>query len=241
MTPKESNSRLVSGGYVFIQPIPRTDCWDPRYHPETVLSASTCLCKQAPADWMFSWCKCPGLDRLTEAAHWAIEPTQVKQLAAWMDEALESGKIAWPGMMFSLETAREFADNFLKRTKQRFCLVGMSLPHDLTDRLLESAQDSPDTEWHSPYVAIKQANAPASGGRVMGYEILGYEYGLFHSWLCNNLVPGTCTKLEMKLNAMGFIDDTSMARRAAECCGDLPAEPVAWLPWLLQAYDIRSF
>jgi len=155
-----------------------------------------------------------------------------------MDEALNSGKIAWPGVMFSLETAFEFADQFLTKTKQEFhLLVGMSLPHDLVGPLLESEQND---NWYGPYVAARQGKAPAPGGQVLGYEILGYCLGCFHSWLCNNLVPELCMKFETRLNTMGFIDDAGTARRVAEYCDIVQSEPAKWLPWLLQVYSARN-
>ena len=73
----------------------------------------------------------------------------------------------------------------------------------------------------------------AEDGDVLGWEVLGWDLGGFHSHLCNDLEGAYSSELGIRLNAHGLIADEAEARRAAEFTNSdaAGAEPCPWRPW----------
>ncbi|MFH8717507.1 hypothetical protein [Streptomyces zaomyceticus] len=56
----------------------------------------------------------------------------------------------------------------------------------------------------------------AAGGRVLGWEVLGYDIGLLHSWLCNNLYEDGVRQLGVATDDdRGLLSDQEAAVRVA--------------------------
>ncbi|MFD7961321.1 hypothetical protein ACFV5J_11015 [Streptomyces zaomyceticus] len=79
----------------------------------------------------------------------------------------------------------------------------------------------------------------AAGGRVLGWEVLGYDIGLLHSWLCNNLYEDGVRQLGVATDDdRGLLSDREAAVRVATWAnarGD--TKPVTWFPAALVEWD----
>ena len=72
------------------------------------------------------------------------------------------------------------------------------------------------------------------GGHELGWEVLGYDYGLLHSWLCNDLYDDGVLSLGVGTDERGLLPDRDTARRVAAWAnarGD--TKPVTWFPGAL--------
>lgn len=78
-----------------------------------------------------------------------------------------------------------------------------------------------------------------SNGSVLGFEILGYDMGTFHSYICNRLEDDYDKEYGFRLNRSGFISTIDEAKKLAEYTNrdDVGAEPVLWLPWVIVKYS----
>lgn len=82
------------------------------------------------------------------------------------------------------------------------------------------------------------ARKVAEYGHELGWEVLGHDYGLLHSWLCNDLYDDGVVSLGVGANEHGLLPDRDAAERIAAWAnvrGD--TKPVTWFPGALIGWD----
>ncbi len=78
----------------------------------------------------------------------------------------------------------------------------------------------------------------AEGGHTLGWEVLGYDNGLLHTWLCNGLYEEGRLHLGVDTDERGLLPDRQAALRVAAWAntrGD--TKPVTWFPGALIEWD----
>jgi hypothetical protein len=86
--------------------------------------------------------------------------------------------------------------------------------------------------------AGEAAREVAEGGHKLGWEVLGYDYGLLHTWLCNDLYEEGRIHLGVETDERGLLPDRQAALRVAAWAntrGD--TKPVTWFPAALIEWD----
>jgi len=83
---------------------------------------------------------------------------------------------------------------------------------------------------------IEARHSLAGGGKALGYEPLGYEATMFHSWLCHNIPVEAHSRFGIRPNGAGFIESLADAVRVTEDMKATGAEPAIWEPWLVVQY-----
>lgn len=84
--------------------------------------------------------------------------------------------------------------------------------------------------------AVRQV---AEGGHELGWEVLGYDCGLLHTWLCNDLYEEGRLHLGVDTDERGLLPDRQAALQVAAWAntrGD--TKPVTWFPGALIEWDI---
>ncbi|MEU3402192.1 hypothetical protein [Streptomyces filamentosus] len=84
----------------------------------------------------------------------------------------------------------------------------------------------------------KAAREVAEGGHKLGWEVLGYDCGLLHTWLCNDLYEEGRLHLGVDTDERGLLPDRQAALRVAAWAntrGD--TKPVTWFPGALIEWD----
>ncbi|MFB7470032.1 hypothetical protein [Kitasatospora sp. NPDC056184] len=82
------------------------------------------------------------------------------------------------------------------------------------------------------------APEPAGGGREIGWEVLGYDGGILHSWLCNDLYQDAVRDLGVTADERGLLPSREPADRLADWANALDdTEPVTWFPAALVEWD----
>ncbi|MEU5217399.1 hypothetical protein AB0G79_14525 [Streptomyces sp. NPDC020807] len=80
------------------------------------------------------------------------------------------------------------------------------------------------------------------GGHELGWEVLGYDGGLLHTWLCNDLYEDGRLDLGVETDERGLLPDRQTARRvAAWANGRGDTKPVTWFPGTLIEWDILAW
>ena len=71
--------------------------------------------------------------------------------------------------------------------------------------------------------------------------MLGFDVGLFHSWICNGLERDAADDLGIRPNQHGFITTFEEAERVARWANDDEGtEPVDWRPWAISRYPLGA-
>lgn len=96
----------------------------------------------------------------------------------------------------------------------------------------EIAIGPPTDECDQHLIAALEAGLPAVG-TLIGFEVLGYEWGGFHSWLCHSLETEIEQALGIRPGLDGLLPDLPAARSVADYTNALGDEvdPVLWLPF----------
>jgi len=111
-------------------------------------------------------------------------------------------------------------------------LVGIGLERSLVPNLLTQLQD----DANHGYMLIERVNANTPlerGGKVLGYEPLGFDATKFHSWLCHDAPTDVNDRFGIRPNREGFIDSFADAVHITRNLRATGAETAIWEPWLI--------
>ncbi|GIG00752.1 hypothetical protein [Catellatospora citrea] len=96
-----------------------------------------------------------------------------------------------------------------------------------------------------PHPILSNLTQPHSpDGTVQGFEVLGFETGRFHSWLCYDLLGEAFDKLGVRTNDHGLLDTLAQARQVADSANSSRGTPqgtpeeVTWFPALITEHDL---
>ncbi len=227
-----------SAGYFLTRDFVRPDQSSADLLPERLISASECLASFVPATWTLTWVHSSDEARLRTAIAFGLSSETLPPVMASATESF-GHDWGWPYVFYTLAAARQFHRSFLSSVPT-VRLFGLALPQDLLLAFLKAAE--PGTgEGATGFLACAKAGQPLEPGGVgIGWEILGFEYGMFHSWLCNGLERDVSQVLSIRPNTNGLIGSLDDARRVADYCGQesVGAEPALWQPWFLVEYSL---
>ncbi|MCT4796407.1 hypothetical protein [Exiguobacterium alkaliphilum] len=224
-----------SGGYLLIERTERADYMDEQRIPEFVQSASACICEQHPTlDVLWGTSK-----RRKEAYRERLRLSEEDflLLMEWVEVFHESGELGYPQTFQTIELAKTFRDRFF--THIELDIIELKLPVSYVADFLAEGQvgDHPEQYGVERFILRHEHDEPL--GRPLGYEVLGYEYGTFHSYLCNGLEHDFAERFTFRLNDHGFIATLEEAERYCAYSNqeDVGTEPVLWLPWIISKVE----
>jgi hypothetical protein len=229
---------MVAAGYIVTRRIQRPAYSDASLVPSRLITASECMADMFPSLWALRWTAFSEDERAVEAAKFGVAPDDLPRLIEYMSRALDQREFGWPCVWFSSEAAiaaiKEFVPAF-----DKLVLMGLGLPRDLVGDFLARATP----EDHSGMCTmLRTGNSMASGGKPLGWEILGYEFGGgLHSWLCNSVEKEASLQLGIRPGGNGLLVCEHDARSVVEMIrrGAVGAEPAAWFSFLLAEYNIE--
>lgn len=220
------NEYYYLGGYFIIKSISRTEWMNHDVLPESILSASSCICDFYPdSSVVFNKSRKKKKKYMKEIG---IDFLEYKQMEDWLNKESEN-HFDYPNVFSSPNSANEFRQKFLYN-QSGLRIIGVALPKTYKDSFLEE-QDL----GYGICKNINKAMAIDSHSTILGYEILGYEHGGFHSYLCNGLENQYKNKFNYTLNKNGFIETLKEAQVLANYTNDevKDTEPVRWVPWAI--------
>ena len=227
------------GGYFLTVPTRRPQHLSSTLLPAAIVSLSDCICDFIPSAWAVEWADFSREERLYSASKFGLSEGQLDEVIAWTTRRIGQRQLGWPSTFFSLETARDFAGRFLL-AGQGLAVYGIAMHENDLERFL--SEEVPPSGQATPGVfeAVGSGMTPAPGGKVLGWEVLGYEDGWFHSWLCNGLEVEVAEELNVRPNDRGFISCSAEAAIVAEYCGreEVGAEPAFWAAWQVREYSV---
>ncbi|MEZ4224730.1 MAG: hypothetical protein R3B13_27510 [Polyangiaceae bacterium] len=228
----------VSGGYFLARPARRSAHMTGGLLPEILVTASDCIVDLVPNTWSIEWTQETRTARQEEAVKFGLNPSELQSFTDWCTSALESGDLGWPCVFLSVEVALRVRHEFLARASS-LVVFGIALPHDLVSTFVEETRLAAGQGEPGVRAAVRGRNAPSPGGSLLGYDVLGWEYGGFHSYVCNGLETEFARAFAIKPNRWGFFDRLDDARRCADHCNQetTGAEPALWMPWRVTLYD----
>lgn len=221
----------VAGGYILTRRVARDDA----HHsadllPAWIVSAGPCLADMALEYW---WNEA----NVAEAAGFGVPESSWPELISWYTEQFETS-IGAPGIARSPDVIHEFIDRFVT-DRTDLTLLGLGLAPEHARELIDNWRSPPDRGEYGVFEMLERGVSLHPGGTALGYEVISYEYGLEHSWLCNSLETLAHERLGITPNEHGLLASASEAAAVADMANDSDAvEPGLWLPWLLVTYSL---
>lgn len=205
--------------------------------PESILTASGCIVDLVPDTWAIAWTGDTPEQRRQQADRLGLDDDGLRALTGWCTAALDAGSLGWPGVFLDVDTAVQVRSRLLP-ARAEVVLFGIALPGDLRDAFLEATRPGPREGTPGVVLALEANTPPDERGRWLGFDVLGWDHGGFHSYVCNGLETEFREHLGITPNAHGFFDSEQDARRCAVHAGleTTGAEPALWLPWQVLRY-----
>lgn len=223
-----------SGGYLLIERTERADYIEERLIPEVIQSASVCVCEQHPTiDVLWGTSK---NSKNTYQERLRLNEEDFLSLMDWVEIHQESGELGYPQTFQTVELAKRFRNRFFSHIE--LDIIELGLPETYVADFLAEGDEGESLERYGVERLLRHGcDAPV--GRLLGYEVLGYENGMFHSYLCNGLEQDFAKQFSFQLNRHGFISTFEEAEHYCTYSNQegVGTEPVLWLPWAI--YEVE--
>lgn len=215
----------VAGGYYISHYMSRPVWMEPALIPDQYLSLSGCIS-----------------DRLPVATAWQGNlPDEAKNLG--MTEDLWDAFKEWSNAnlnksfgypdTFYTKKAAEFVRKKYFPIPNELSIMGIALHKSRVQAFLERHQASGD--YYGVYKVLSDLKPLITGATIRGLEVLGYENGINHSWLCYSMESHCHNALGICPNEVGLLDEHN-----ADTANVYVSENEGgwnWQPWLIVEYD----
>jgi hypothetical protein len=230
--------KFISGGYYIVTLLVRPDYMDEGLIPNTILSASECLCDFHP-DMSVLWGG-SNKTKLNYAQQLHISQSTYEEMEKWIEDKYEAERFAYPQMFTNVKEAREFCNKYLNHLSNAK-VIGIGLPENCVDEFIEyeETQNRPEkNQYGIEKLILNKTLIEEKDSKILGFEVLGFENGTFYSYLCNGLEKDFKEHFGFTLNKNGFISSVEEATRFCDYSNDeeVGTEPVLWLPWAIFEY-----
>ncbi|MEI8258106.1 MAG: hypothetical protein WCJ30_20710, partial [Deltaproteobacteria bacterium] len=218
---------FVSGGYYVVRYATRGEgSMSPTLLPPRFVTTSNCLAVHAIDTWTFAWTGDEPAARRKNAATLGWDDDTLAQVTAWCTATFDEGSTGYPDVFLAVDDALRFVERFLA-ARDDVLVIGLALDEPSAAAFVAEFAPAPGMGEQGASVALRANREPAPGGEVLGFDVLGWEAGGCHSFVCNGLERVFEDKLGARPNASGLYDDETEAARCAELAGSpgVGAEP----------------
>lgn len=170
-------------------------------------SVSGCLAEPAFEFW---WNE----NDAAEATVFGVPPSRLADVASWYRQHFDVD-LGAPNVAFSPAVISGFVEAFVE-DREGLVILGCGLAEADRERILSDHPAPTGLGEYGVYLMLERGVPMEPGGEVLGFEILSYEYGLEHSWLCNHLEEEARSVLRITPNLdTGFLDSYEEAATVA--------------------------
>ncbi|MDR2888919.1 MAG: hypothetical protein LBV33_03650 [Lachnospiraceae bacterium] len=218
---------FINFGYYIIEPVSKPNhialpC-------EWVLSASGCICDHHPSLTGCFWQN--HTDKQTKYKKLLrLSDTDFENMKKHVSHLFNEQRLDSDSRFANFSDAHDFYSQYLSHlSKAR--IVSIALEGVYQAAFLGEIKDT-----YNPLLPSKDQ---PPYGQWLGYDLLGWDYGGFHTYLCNRLDQDIAEKYPLIVNELGLIQNPySEVRKFSEHIAD-KGEPVLWLPFAVYEYPIR--
>lgn len=224
------------GGYYLIEGTTREDYMSNSIIPNNIWSVSSCICNLHPDISALSWTSRSNEDRLVYQQQLNLTTEAFNNMQEKTDALFNDDKIGWEAMFIDRDTAVTFAQKYLGKV-ENIKLMMIATTTEYSKLFLQKTKTTENN--NGVYKCLQKENAVQKDADFKGFEILGYESGSFHSFICYNLEKVYANNLNITLNEHGLIKNYAEAVIANDYTSNssnLP-EGTIWMPWAI--YEIQ--
>lgn len=201
-----------------------------------VVTVSPCLAPLVPSDWSIGWIGNAD-DRLEGGRRAGLDEAAIVATVAWITERLDPGPIGVGGGLPTVALARELGH--VAQLGTDHLLLGLALADaDGIALAAHGAPTAPDRGEVGDSRLARQGLPVEDGGDLLGWDLLGFDQGTRHSYLCNDLAPAIEARFGVCPDTNGLFSDGAITAAAAAwiSSGEIGAEPCPWF-----AVEVRRY
>lgn len=203
-----------------------------------IISNSECVATIIPAWWMYNWSLDGSKERNEFCNLFNMDEETMGQLCEEITQLFEEEKLGYPNVIFSLKTARYLYAKYFKEL-HGIKLVGIGLDSNEAEKLIYYLKPRATNEGEMGIYKMLKKKIRMDQLGVIGYDILGYELGIFHSYFCPDLEGEIREVLKMKENIYGLFDSYTKSVEASRYINFNSTNELAlWQPWVVCEYGL---
>ena len=231
---KAMNEDFYIGGYFLVKPANISSWQNMELLPEIIYTPSDCICDLYPGSEGLSWTSDSKENKKKWEQELNLSDEDAINIRKFCDELFESERLGWSSVFLDLESIDSFKSLINPSiTKDWKILCIATTQNHIND--FDQEENLNDGQDGICIMLRKEILCPDIMNGFRGFEILGFEYGGCHTFMCNSLETVYSTKLNISFNKNGLIDNFEDAEKAADYTNspEVGAEPVLWQPWAI--------
>jgi len=208
---------FIVGGYYLIQATESKKWMNEKFFPPLIWSASHHICEIYPDSWILPWVSDDNSskerERNQEILKLGDDAFHAVQLE--FNDLFNKDEFGFPNLFLSLAVARDFHRRYLKHLSN-IKLLSIALADEYWEQFIQETVTGKKMGEHGIRTKLRARRSVEPEAVFKGFEVLGYNYGQFCSYICNSLQDDYSKKFGVSLNKDGLIDNYNDARKAAE-------------------------
>lgn len=217
---------FLTFGYYIVAPVLKPDYIG--LNCASILSASECICDFHPSLDGSLWLNHQQEQKAYQETL-GLTDEKFDEMKALVCTLHVEHRLDNDSRFLALSDAVSFYQTYLCRLKD---LRIIELALEVRDQPLILEETEGDTNVAVPLTAIQP------GGTLLGYELLGWDYCSFHSYLCNGLDKHIAEKFPLQVNEVGLMQHSYSQVKAFAKHIEHKGEPVCWVPFALYEHAV---
>lgn len=178
--------KYISAGTYILSPVRRASYMDKELLPEKIVSISDCICEFHPNInilWGGSH-----LNKQNYSNKLHLSKDSFDEMEKWVLNQFEKNMFLYPNIFTTVNLARDFSKAFLNDLDERM-IIEIGLPKSFIGEFLEDVDTySKSDKDRLGIEKLLLTKTPIDvEANLLGFEVVGFEEGKFHSYICNGL------------------------------------------------------
>lgn len=229
------------GGYFIIESTHPKEWMGNNQFPNLIKTPSHCICNLHPDSICLNWVKSEKNEITDYQNKLKLSDMDFDNFRMDCDKYFNEDLFAWQSVFTDYKAAEYFLYKYLQAVPN-LDIFSIATTADFREKYLKEEEKIGTLENMVPsgiYLSLKKNELVNIKEGFIGFDILGFEYGSCHSFICNSLEKEYSDKLGIKLNENGLIESFEDACKATEFTNlpETAAEPVLWIPWSISKID----
>ena len=206
-------------GYFLIEGSKRAEHISTEIMPEIIFSISDCHSEFHPPMAMLSGVREGGFSIDNYQKRLDLSDQTFLEAMSKVDTLFKDQEFGWNSIFFTQVEAQSFAENYLQKIDNLKFFQAI-IPVQISNCFLRKTESKTFIP-HGLHTAIsRQKDFHLDTDNLTGYEIVGYDMGDFHSFVCYSLENEFQKEINVQINENGLISDFDDAMKAVDYCND---------------------
>jgi len=222
-------------GYYVVEPVPK-----PQYLKlkcRQILTVTNCICNLHPnlqgSFWQNQKGEIPQDEQTNYRKQLRLSDEIFNDLKVAVKQLFDARYLELDSRFVKLSDAVLFCKKYMYNLTD-LKIVSIAIDDNFKDVLISAFND---VSWNLNIQTPMILTDLESGGKLLGYDILGWDVSSFHSYLCNSLNNDISLAYPLEVDDFGIIQNQyDEVIKFAEYIKD-KGEPVDWLPFAMYDYS----